>query len=451
MDILDKIFNANKGQQVNPLAYSTIINDIRRFRHDDKKRSFDQPGNFYFKILFYFENTPEDYSEADKNYASYKTSNLLGSEYDINTALYYLKANRQIERFNYLKRFINLLSEINTECPWYFQSISGLNEVLNKKQISGEIKIEPERKSITIGFLPETVDNRIGTLFDLYKAACFSYVNKKEILPANLRKFDMGIYIFPQQMIYNINNGDSYMSAGPVAESNNSAVRMGCKYIELQGCEFDITSFNEPFATLNNNDANQFTYNIKINIDDAYESRYNEFLLDNIGDFVQLDFLSRSASDINADMASLEFQRDAILGTDDFNMDGFSDEEKNRIAQSNTNAQSTLNTQRNMLRSRYDAVTNSNIATQLVGEAAGFVKNKLKSVVLGNFYGFSPKNLYDNVGNLGLNTIGEVRRGVDQLIDKNKKPKSIPKGSKLPGYVDQKRAASDNRAARNNI
>jgi hypothetical protein len=75
-----------------------------------------------------------------------------------------------------------------------------LDTALERKIITEtDFKLE-DRKSIVIKCLPDAYDNRIGTLLDLYRSICYSYTNKKEIVPANLRKFDMGIYIFNTPM-----------------------------------------------------------------------------------------------------------------------------------------------------------------------------------------------------------------------------------------------------------
>ena len=105
----------------------------------------------------------------------------------------YLKQNGEEERAAYLKQFVELLSNISTYSPWYFQSISGLGEALQRT--TTEVK-EEERKKITIGFLEDSTDERIGTLLDLYRMSCWSHLHRREMLPVNLRRFDMTVVFF---------------------------------------------------------------------------------------------------------------------------------------------------------------------------------------------------------------------------------------------------------------
>ena len=176
---------------------------------------FDSPAALYYKIVFYFsdehgllglynvtvDNTDPSVSQAANMSASFtgssETPQTIKNNVFRNTAYNYLLLNDEMERAEYLKRFLILLSDISADSPWYFQEISGLDAALERKVFSdGEFKIEDKPKSITIKCLNDSYDNRIGTLLDLYRAACFSYQNKKEIVPANLRKFNMGILVF---------------------------------------------------------------------------------------------------------------------------------------------------------------------------------------------------------------------------------------------------------------
>ena len=193
-------------------SFKTIYNDLFRFRKIFRDNSsgisdqlfykLDQPGHYYFKLFFYFDNP---YSDASNPLSS----NLLGTHYAEdnpeninnyifnNSALNYLYNNLEFTRFNHLSQFIQLLSDVSTKSPWYFQQISGLDTAIERNELSNrDFKIDDERKTITIKCLPDAYDNRIGRLLDLYRSVVYSQSLHKWILPANLRKFDMGIYIF---------------------------------------------------------------------------------------------------------------------------------------------------------------------------------------------------------------------------------------------------------------
>lgn len=285
----------------------------------------DQPSNYYFKIMFYFSNP---YAEDELS------SNLLGLEYNdratteengwgANTALNYLYNNKEYTRFRYLSEFIKLLSDINIHCPWYFQSITGLDTALERSELSGkEFKLEEERKKITIKCLPDALDNRIGKMLDLYRSAAFSQMLHKEIIPANLRKFDMGIFIFspfireldltnPIRMkknkegvtsksITNYNSTEKkslmFNSLIDNDSTENISKYVNSKFIELRNCEIDLNSSKTPFGELNNIEGTQHEYEIGISFDTCYERRYDSTFNDVIGDYV-LDDLYTTLTD----------------------------------------------------------------------------------------------------------------------------------------------------------
>ena len=294
-------------------SYTDFIKDRINFKRVDTSgpNRFDSPAALYYKIVFYFSdengllginNVTVNNTDTSVKAAVNVTAPFTGGEEDSssaknnifsNTAYNYLLLNDEIERAEYLKRFLILLSDISADSPWYFQEIGGLDTALERKVFSeGELKIEDKPRQITIKCLNDSYDNRIGTLLDLYRAACFSYQNKKEIVPANLRKFNMGILVF---------NAPIRGKGGKSGDKNNmilipdSQVNFyipSCKLIELRNCEFDYNSARSAFGTLNTTqDAFEPQYTITINFDDCYESRYNEIAQMVVTDFINIDIM----------------------------------------------------------------------------------------------------------------------------------------------------------------
>lgn len=327
--------------QLSNMNLDTVIASVSNFRYSSfssksnskdivtAMRLLDQPSTYFFKLFFYFSNP---YAEDELS------SNLLGLEYNdrvtteqngwgANTALNYLYNNKEYTRFRYLSEFIKILSDINIYTPWYFQTVSGLDTALERSELSGkEFKLEEERKKITIKCLPDALDNRIGKMLDLYRAAAFSQILHKEIIPANLRKFDMGIFIF-QPFIRNLDivnplrdwstlekdeKGKEYLKAHqdmlPYTDENNSIAHksfmfnelyddenegrrdamsyINAKFVELRNCEFDINSSKSVFGELNNIEGTNHEYEIGISFDTCYERRYDMTFNDVIGDYV---------------------------------------------------------------------------------------------------------------------------------------------------------------------
>ena len=298
----------------------------------DTFNGLDNPGTFYFRIFFYFrDNDDKDWMNGGLLSTSIDTTLMNNNiePYDVataqdhtvaNSALNYLLINNEYERAELLLQFISLLSSININSPWYFNKIGGLGDAIDRSYISDQaIAIPAERKMLAINCLTDSMDMRIGTLLDLYRSICYSHTLKKDIVPANLRKFDMGVYIFssPMQFINRsvgnisqaLKEGDnlltdtdkmsyavfddpnSLMSQTKLKES--SPYRVSAKYFEFHNCEIDPNSSKSAFNDISNSEGAGAEYTIGIRYDDCYERRFNEFIMREIGDFIINDIKPR--------------------------------------------------------------------------------------------------------------------------------------------------------------
>jgi len=285
----------------------------------------DLPGNFYFRIFFHF-NTGHGLLNIGNEFMD-QTDRTTEYSIDTNTALNYLFMNGEYQRMQLLNDFVSLLSNINTYSPWHFQQIEGLQEALQRTEYTGEFKIEEEPRSITIKCMEDSYDNRIATLLDLYKSVAFSRILHKEILPANLRRFDMSIYIIntPISGVHygygefgNIKEelGLSGSQPQPLGEitspevlfripewrewkngSNN--IFASAKLIEFQGCEIDANSSASGYQEVKNDEPFQMKHDIRITFKNVVEQRFNDSLNEIIGDLIfdDLDRLDRESSD----------------------------------------------------------------------------------------------------------------------------------------------------------
>jgi hypothetical protein len=280
-------------------SYGDLIKNRNDFKITDREgiNRFDTPNALFYKLVFYFSDESGLLGlDGINGFSDDVTKGLDGIDVKKdrikNTAYNFLLLNDELERAEMLKNFLILLSEINSKSPWYFQEISGIDSALERKVFSeGELKIEDKPGQFTIKCLNDAYDDRIGTLLDLYRACCFSYQNKKEIVPRNLRKFNMGILLFSAPM-----RGKGGKSGDP---NNRIKIPYGdetnfyipsTKLIEFRNCEIDYNSAKSPFATLNTSEA-PFSpeYTITINFDDCYESRYNEIMQQVVTDFINID------------------------------------------------------------------------------------------------------------------------------------------------------------------
>lgn len=310
------------GASLTENSYENLFGSIARFRRAGGKQldPTDCPSTYFFKILFGFS----DGADSDTLYENA----LLNLEYDmdatgldslpwetnvvsdpvqkgseekssVNTAFNYLLLNGEYERAQKLEMFVNLLADINMKSPWYFSQISGLQEALNRAEfgLTEERKFNVDTKNskvITIKCLPDAYDNRIGVLLDLYREITASYHLRKEIIPSNLRKFDMQICIFhsPIGKMHG-NEADTYYSGTAVTLDKSSepdSHRTSVKILEFKNCEFDYNSSATAYENVSNSEGFQMEYTVKIFYDSVYETRYDETTAAEIGDYILWDY-----------------------------------------------------------------------------------------------------------------------------------------------------------------
>ena len=280
------------------------------------QKSYDnltgEPGYFYFKIFFRFDTNYGLFGglldgEDDNGHINSDT----WQQYD--TAYKYLYINKEHypklyigDRLKALQKFGTILSYINGHAPWFFDSIGGLDKatVLDLKEPTKDREIE-------IGFREDAVDMRLTNLVDLYKYACFDYINMKEIVPENLRLFDMIIVLFHTPLRW-YHTGMKTMKRGTFeykslnAKPTTSIVttkndygttkqdvtegfpedRMSYKMYTFKGCEFDVASMGAMYPSEMKNEAafNMGAAKIKIKYKRVYQHTFNEWGRFMIGD-----------------------------------------------------------------------------------------------------------------------------------------------------------------------
>ena len=387
------------------LSYGSLLQQRAAWRqaagpHSNEYNLYDFPSHNYFRILFHFENGDADnlvektgngwgllhptWNEglsgawvADETVGS-RANNI--DYWNYNTAWSYLMMNGEEERATYLRTFIQLLSNINTYSPWYFKSIKGIGDWLERKGIA-ENKWE-ERGKITIECLEDSADHRIGTMLDCYRAAVWSHQWKKWIVPANLRKFDMtiivlsspigGIHVTNKDSVINdalgmvgdwLASASSDESSYATANPTKSNYITSYKLFELHNCEIEYGT-TKGSVELSNEKGFNYKYNIEISFDDMYEVRYNEFTAQEISDIVEIDsYLYYMDSTLDKSSAVIE-----------------------QLEMSGNYKDETTHT--NTLDERLDS-TASSLVDQLLGSFTSSVSNKVNTIVLGNMYGTS--------------------------------------------------------------
>ena len=333
------------------------------------------------------EETSYIYSEAKDSDNFYK----------YNSAWGYLMLNDELQRAKHLEEFVNLLSNINSESPWYFSEIEGISEALTRQPASDGKFEFGERKKLTIKCLPDAFDNRITTLLDLYRDVVWSWNMKREILPSNLRKFDMGIYIFESPILDWHENGDTI--------DGRNGYKPSYKLLEFHNCEFDYNSIKSGWGTLNNKSGFNPEYSIEISYDDCYEVSYNEFMMHKLGDVILTDFIDTTlSSNPVISKADLDDDVDSTLP----------EGAKNRTKQL-----AGLNKRANP----YDKGLLGNAVNQLVSTGVNYLEDKLERALLGNLHTYSLTNMASQVKTAMQGGVIQTVQAAGDYIDSAKKRK----------------------------
>lgn len=261
---------------------------------------FSDPGNYFFKLFFNFNTGYGLLGSTVYNSSSAKTI-------EENTAYQYLtniiNSNRFSTQFtNILKhkrlcleKFGRLLNYISNECPWFIKKVNGLNDLL---AFDFNNIVNNESKSITVEFNQDALDMRVSTLLSLYRNACFDLTNFREIIPENLRKFDITILTF-NPLILNLNCFNS-----PTKDNNSLTANFdGVKYSStnksdknarltfnayiLKNCEIVLKDMKEINDSLDNEAGFINENSIKISTERVYPYLYNNELSIQIFDRIE--------------------------------------------------------------------------------------------------------------------------------------------------------------------
>ena len=457
----------------NLLSYDNILNDIKRFkssgsRFGDDFNLTDTPTQKYFKILFYFGSAPEfpddniNPTNEDSNLPKKMGSGLLdptweyiidsnaSNFYNYNSAWSFLKLNDELERAEKLQHFITLLSDISSFSPWYFTSVSGVQEALERK-FTEEGKLDmTERKKLTITCLPDAFDNRIGTLLDLYRDVTWSWVHKKEIIPTNLRKFDMAIYIFetPEK--------NWHLPGDVIDGKETSKFNVGYKMIEFHDCEFNYNSVKTGWNELNNQTGFTPTYQIEILYNDCYEVSYNDIMMRTIGDVILSDLVNASVTDDSYISHEQTSPQDHII--DQLNsrlkpifednttsdIDALVEKASDMMGINKTARFGNLATRNGSTgdivmdyRIEYESGFIENAIGQVAGHAKQWVKGKVNRALMGNLFTFSLTQMKDQAKDLLQGNLIKTGMSIAEYVKESNARKDVrnkekPKGDIFP-------------------
>ena len=330
----------------------------------------------------------------------------------VGSALNYLKNIGQTDRFEYLKAFQRLLFDTNFWMPWFWQSITGIDKVWDYGNLKDPYKGGTE-SILTIETL-ESIDMRITALMDLYRRSCFDYEFRREILPANLRKFQVSVFIQEIRNIQvdfgtlgnalNVVNNLTPAFGGPevklpfetpaqkaAAETAAITNEFGANLMfTLRFCEFDTDKSSSVYSTFSNAEAQQMVQQMVISYENIDESYINPTAFNVASGYTAsgnyFPEFAKLPSPDTAGGTSLSEMVNKLKNDPDFiedKMGGFA---------------------KNLGAAAADAALNA--VDSLAARAANEVQGKLSRLLLGNVYGFSPSNILTSLQQGSLLSLG---------------------------------------------
>ena len=270
-------------------------------------------------------------------------------------------AQRSNKRQQMLEAFKKGLRFVNEKCPYYFQSISGLDQLLKvdiknlhkaggKAQRTGTLNIE----------CLESIDMRIFALAELYRKAIYDYTYHRVMLPENLRKFRMWLVVSEIrniQLSYGINDvlnpfsipsvaqGANFLdsfntqtglldnAAGLLQKSTNKDEDQYGSYelgpyafiYQFDQCEFDFDESYPSFATIDNKGGSAVTNKFKIHVGRVkdYKIQFNSLADimqkdDNIKHMVLADVWGALAGGTGGNYTNYDYDKSDGIASVDF-------------------------------------------------------------------------------------------------------------------------------------
>lgn len=236
---------------------------------------FGEPGYFYFKIFFDFDTQYGLFGGILNNLDELSATNSAGKYLKLLSLSNNYSFDLLTDRLIALHKFTNILSYINSNAPWFFNGVKGLDKAMVPvlKDFSKERKIEIECST-------DAIDMRLTTLLDLYTFACYDTLNDREIIPDNLRKFNMMIMLF-NTPIKHLHTPTLYSKNHSYKSLNNNDFSNfpSCKIFSFQNCEFvtDTLGSSTPGSINNETPFSLGKNTIGITYDECLTYNMNEF------------------------------------------------------------------------------------------------------------------------------------------------------------------------------
>lgn len=246
------------------------IKDFRKSK--TSKYPYQDPTFLSFVMLFDFNN--KDVSPLLSGMAESYLSKLIDNA-DSN-----LKETYE-EKLEALKNFKKALATINNHMPWYWQGLTGLDRLLKFNPENAYWGGDEAKLEITT---LESLNLPIAGLMHLYRKACFNENTWSYVIPANLRKFRMFVYVTEIRTIKNLSKPtlsgfslnkfpDNFKPSLGMKNANDGISGQTARPYFMFGlghCEFNLEGGTAPFSDLSKN-PEMATNSIVINYETSEE------------------------------------------------------------------------------------------------------------------------------------------------------------------------------------
>ena len=442
------------------------------------------PTVFGFKLFFHFNNIDSPL--------------LWGINGDIqkapiNTAAGYLKSIGDQQRLFYLEKFLYLLSGVNSQTPWYFQTLTGLKDAwampIDKPYIGDDKKIAIE--------CLESIDLRVTAMMDLYRKACYDWKHRRCVIPDNLMRFKVSVYVYEARVFNNPNSiaaapppeppaygyggniqGDAARANADLVsrlvgtdETRNDPNTPDVNIVEgtqmsttrnlfhFDFCKFDMNE-SMHLDTVNNAEPTEVKQKINILYQDFEEENMYEFWT--ASDPVTSAYV-RTLDRIALDDPQLQEPGVPLSSVDRPASAGRDLSPRGRINDLLADAEEKFNQIKNLdgkkLLNQANAL-GQDIANQAANQAISAAQNRLNAAVqglfLGNIYGFSPSSLVGESGvqraaasilDAGASIVNNIGKPGGVVFDPNANSNganSTPNGADLGKAMEGSRGETQN-------
>ncbi len=167
-----------------------------------------------------------------------------------------------------LIKFIDILSWLQDTTPWFFQSVDGLDEVW---KLTTDIEKNMQTAVLTFNCL-ESLDLRMTYLADLYRKSIYDTTYMRELVPENLRFFQMSIQVCEfrniRATLNKLDNVKKNVNGEDEKLEQLQSIVNELNYIEyiFDQCEFDFSESFPGGSSVNNADPEMATSKFKVKV-----------------------------------------------------------------------------------------------------------------------------------------------------------------------------------------